>query len=511
MSETLKTGGEESAENTGNDGPWGEEYQKSVPPFNPEQKAKPQDDGRVELGTSVGQAEYLENYLSNEKTSWEQRLEDNRFDPEGVNQRLAEITYQEKLLGSVREEIANGGDLVEALTRKYDEAYRAWEQDMHAQGQNYKGGESWQEMHYADNLCKTLEEQLTKNPETAPYLSPSSVEKQSENDIRKASEIISKKQAQLNNLNRMGNSEIDDKGIAHIFNYDKNGNPVETTVDLNAIKEEIENAEIDLKEATAEKEVWGDLLRDDPSVFEHKTPLHKIAKKSDLKPDVIKYIDERTPQIERLLAEAKTLEKGTPEYQENEAMRKQLAKERSAARRILTKYFNENAQPAQGETHEKEQEARIDVASVMDQMDADRDKYEKSLEAVEKERQRRIEWEKTHYGYIEGEGRAPDSVLAAEEDASRIRNKIAQKEKDADLLYRIYKENGKSQTLSSVEAQAIITRMVQERDAKMAAIDEELGKVEKKSERWKRLKQERAEAYRSVPDDVAERILGLFK
>ena len=53
--------------------------------------------------------------------------------------------------------------------------------------------------------------------------------------------------------------------------------------------------------------------------------------------------------------------------------------------------------------------------------------------------------------------------------------------------------------------------MVQERDAKMAAIDEELGKVEKKSERWKRLKQERAEAYRSVPDDVAERILGLFK
>ena len=43
MSETLKTGGEESAENTGNDGPWGEEYQKSVPPFNPEQKAKPQE------------------------------------------------------------------------------------------------------------------------------------------------------------------------------------------------------------------------------------------------------------------------------------------------------------------------------------------------------------------------------------------------------------------------------------------------------------------------------------
>ena len=102
------------------------------------------------------------------------------------------------------------------------------------------------------------------------------------------------------------------------------------------------------------------------------------------------------------------------------------------------------------------------------------------------------------------------SVLAAEKDISSVRSKIIQKEKDADLLYKVYKENGKSKMLSRVEAQAIIGKMVQERDTRMAAIDEELEKVEKKSEKWKQLKQERAEIYRTVPDDAVARILELF-
>lgn len=163
------------------------------------------------------------------------------------------------------------------------------------------------------------------------------------------------------------------------------------------------------------------------------------------------------------------------------------------------------------ETQEAEHGASsINVVDVMDQMDTERDTFEKNLEAVEKERQRRIDWEKSHYGYVEGEGRAPMSVLAAEEDMNRLRNKIIQKEKDADLLYKIYRENNKNKSLSSAEAQSIIDRMIQDRDLKMAAIDEEIVKVEKKSERWKELKQERAEVYRSIPDDAAERIMKLF-
>lgn len=163
------------------------------------------------------------------------------------------------------------------------------------------------------------------------------------------------------------------------------------------------------------------------------------------------------------------------------------------------------------ETQETEQGvSTINVVDAMDQMDMERDAFEKKLEAVEKKRQSRIDWEKSHYGYVEGEGRAPMSVLAAEEDINRLCSKIIQKEKDADLLYKLYKENGKNQSLSSSEAQNIIARMTQERDAKMALIDEKLGKVEKKSEEWKKLKQERAEIYRTIPDDAVERIMKLF-
>ena len=508
MSETLKTGGEKSAENIQNDGPWGEKYQKDIPPFNPDRKEATSND--ILLDTGQRQMEYLGDYLSSEKSKWEHTLEDDRYDSERVKPYIAEINYQVGLLESVRDEIADGGDLTEILARKYDEAYQAWEQDYHEQGRNYKGGESWNKMHYTENLCKTLAKQLTKNPQTAPYLSLRAVEEQSESDIRQAETVANRKKAQIDNLSRMGNCEIDDKGIAHVINYRVDGTPVETTVDTNAIRDEIEDAEIDMKEAIAEKKVWGDLLKDDSSPFEHKTPLHTITKKSDLKSDVIKYIDERTPQIEQLIAESRTLEKGTPEYQENEMRRRQLARERSAARRILVKYFSEEPRPTQGETQGTEQDTQIDAVSVMDQMDAERDTFEKSLEKLEAERQRRLDWEKSHYGYVEGEGRAPMSVLAAEKDISSVRGKIIQKEKDADLLYKVYKENGKSKMLSRVEAQAIIGKMVQERDTRMAAIDEELEKVEKKSERWKQLKQERAEIYRTVPDDAVARILELF-
>ena len=354
MSEIVSANGEKSAGGIQNDGPWGEKYQKDIPPLNSDRKEeKPSD---MALDTGQGQFEYLGNYLSSEKSKQEHALEDDGYNSEKVKSYIAEINYQVGLLESVHDEIVDGGDLTEILARKYDEAYQAWEQDCREQGQNYRGGESWNKMHYTENLCKTLAKQLTKNPQTAPYLSLEAVEEQSESDIQQAKTVADRKKAQIDNLSRMGNCEIDDKGIAHVINYRVDGTPVETTVDTNAIRSEIEDAEIDMKEAIAEKEVWGDLLKDDSSPFEHKTPLHTITKKSDLKPDVIKYIDERTPQIEQLIAESRTLEKGTPEYQENEMRRRQLARERSAARRILAKYFSEEPRPTQGETQEIEQD-----------------------------------------------------------------------------------------------------------------------------------------------------------
>lgn len=69
MSETLKTGGEKSAENIQNDGPWGKEYQESVPPFNPNQKSDTSIDDKREqldempLDTNEQQADYLDTFM----------------------------------------------------------------------------------------------------------------------------------------------------------------------------------------------------------------------------------------------------------------------------------------------------------------------------------------------------------------------------------------------------------------------------------------------------------------
>ena len=73
------------------------------------------------------------------------------------------------------------------------------------------------------------------------------------------------------------------------------------------------------------------------------------------------------------------------------------------------------------------------------------------------------------------------------------------------------KENGKNRMLSKADAEATIAKMIQERDAKIATIDKEIEKVEKKSEEWKRLKQERRKIYLTIKDDTAQRVLALFE
>ena len=185
---------------------------------------------------------------------------------------------------------------------------------------------------------------------------------------------------------------------------------------------------------------------------------------------------------------------------------------RAAASNLLSLMEGEitRRNPNHTKQNEGERDVQIDAVAQMDQLDTDLETYEKNLEVAKQEKQRRIEWEKTHYGYVEDGGRPPISVSSAEEDIERIRVKISQKEKDADLLYKIYKANGKSQMLSKADAQTAIDKMVQERNAKMTEIDKEIEQVEKKSERWKQLKRERGKIYQTASDEAIERVLALF-
>ena len=99
-----------------------------------------------------------------------------------------------------------------------------------------------------------------------------------------------------------------------------------------------EDAEIDLKYAKQDAETFNLLINDYQAANDYAAP--RAIKKEDFAPTIDKFIENHTSQINQLMAESKTLTKGTAEYAENEAKRKQLAKERSSARRLNTRFFN---------------------------------------------------------------------------------------------------------------------------------------------------------------------------
>ena len=100
-----------------------------------------------------------------------------------------------------------------------------------------------------------------------------------------------------------------------------------------------EDAEIDLKYAKQDAETF-DLLMNDYRAASDYNAVPRAIKKEDFVPTIDRFIEEHTTQIDQLIAESKTLSKGTPEYAENEAKRRKLAGERSSARRLVARYFS---------------------------------------------------------------------------------------------------------------------------------------------------------------------------
>ena len=99
-----------------------------------------------------------------------------------------------------------------------------------------------------------------------------------------------------------------------------------------------EDAEIDLKNAKQDAETFDLLMGNYQAENDHSVP--RAIKKEDFAPTIDKFIEDHTNKINQLIAESKSLIKGTVEYGKNEAKRRQLAKERSSARRLSTRYFN---------------------------------------------------------------------------------------------------------------------------------------------------------------------------
>lgn len=156
-----------------------------------------------------------------------------------------------------------------------------------------------------------------------------------------------------------------------------------------------EDAEIDLKYAKQDAETFDLLMNAYQVANDYAAP--RAIKKEDFAPTIDKFIDDHTAQLNQLRAESKTMAKGTPEYIENEAKRRQLAKERSSARRLNTRFFNipkaeTPISTATPETPAAESGGSDDDGINMEQMPAGKTKEQ--IEA-EKSKKRREQYEET--------------------------------------------------------------------------------------------------------------------
>ena len=98
-----------------------------------------------------------------------------------------------------------------------------------------------------------------------------------------------------------------------------------------------DDTEIDLKYAKQEAETFSEIFNSYNASIDYQTP--RAVKKADFSPKITEYIDGHTAELDRLLNESRNLDKNSQEYTANKANRKKLAAERSAARRLMSKYF----------------------------------------------------------------------------------------------------------------------------------------------------------------------------
>lgn len=98
-----------------------------------------------------------------------------------------------------------------------------------------------------------------------------------------------------------------------------------------------ENAEIILNEAKQDAETFQTLMQNYGASVDYQVP--RAIKKEDFVPTIDKFMAEHSVQIDKINADLKDLVKGTPEYDEAVAKRRELAKERSSAKRLATRFF----------------------------------------------------------------------------------------------------------------------------------------------------------------------------
>lgn len=288
---------------------------------------------KIDITSEKGRYEWLDSLLENSKT----RIDDEYGDiirKEGLygmdkKEQESWLDYNEPYQDNRREydlvkrqskilenlDIDGDGGVLGALELKINAFEKAMDNPAASSKAKEVAYENWDA---AKSLYFLLSDEMGKrDPE---YFNQNSVEEQLMRGVKNAEDALEKSYVVFA-------GDLTDKGYIDTSTAGEK-RPTRAT----------EDAEIDLKYAKQDMETY-DLLRNDYLVANNYIA-PRVIKKEDFAPTVDKFIEEHSKQINQLMDESKTLNKGTPEYLENEAKRKQLAKERSSARRLLARYFN---------------------------------------------------------------------------------------------------------------------------------------------------------------------------
>ena len=276
---------------------------------------------KIDISTDQGKYEWLDSILENGAKS--QRAEVERLESEGFDDsddemvearaRLRSTERQQKIL---RDQIDINGDggMFENLRKRRVEMFNRWN-NMGEQATQQAVDIASENYYAIKNMEYLLESEMARRDPN--YFGAEEIMQELQVNVREAERNVDK---------TMVDGYFGEDGFIH---KSAQGEKLRTAA--------TDDTEIDLKYAKQEAETFSEIFNSYNASIDYQTP--RAVKKADSSPKITEYIDGHTAELDRLLNESRNLDKNSQEYTANKANRKKLAAERSAARRLMSKYF----------------------------------------------------------------------------------------------------------------------------------------------------------------------------
>ena len=254
---------------------------------------------KIDISTDQGKYEWLDSILENGAKS--QRA------------RLRSTERQQKIL---RDQIDINGDggMFENLRKRRVEMFNRWN-NMGEQATQQAVDIASENYYAIKNMEYLLESEMARRDPN--YFGAEEIMQELQANVREAERNVDK---------TMVDGYFGEDGFIH---KSAQGEKLRTAA--------TDDTEIDLKYAKQEAETFSEIFNSYNASIDYQTP--RAVKKADFSPKITEYIDGHTAELDRLLNESRNLDKNSQEYTANKANRKKLAAERSAARRLMSKYF----------------------------------------------------------------------------------------------------------------------------------------------------------------------------